>query len=93
MKYDVVGTTAFKKELKLIKKRHKDLEKLRIVVNKLSNGETLDKKYRDHSLIDNKRYKDCRECHIEPDWLLVYRINNDELILLLVETGSHSDLF
>ena len=93
MKYEVVGTTAFKKELKLIKKRQKNLEKLRIVVNKLSNGETLDEKYRDHSLVDNKRFKDCRECHIEPDWLLVYRINNDELILLLVETGSHSDLF
>ena len=93
MKYEVVGTTAFKKELKLIKKRQKNLEKLRIVVNKLSNGETLDEKYRDHSLVDNKRFKDCRECHIEPDWLLVYRINNDELILLLVETGSHTDLF
>lgn len=93
MKYEVVGTSAFKRELKLIKKRHKDLEKLRIVVNKLSNGEVLDEKYRDHSLVDNKRFKDCRECHIEPDWLLVYRINNDELILLLVETGSHSDLF
>lgn len=93
MKYEVVGTSAFKKELKLIKKRHKDLERLRIVVNKLSNGEILDEKYRDHSLVDNKRFKDCRECHIGPDWLLVYRINNDELILLLVETGSHSDLF
>lgn len=67
MKYEVVGTSAFKRELKLIKKRHKDLEKLRIVVNKLSNGEVLDEKYRDHSLVDNKRFKDCRECHIEPD--------------------------
>lgn len=93
MKYEVVGTSAFKKDLKLIKKRHKDLEKLRTVVNKLSNGETLDEKYRDHSLVDSTRFKNCRECHIEPDWLLVYRINNDELILLLVETGSHSDLF
>lgn len=55
MKYEVVGTSAFKRELKLIKKRHKDLEKLRIVVNKLSNGEVLDEKYRDHSLVDNKR--------------------------------------
>lgn len=71
MKYEVVGTSAFKKELKSIKKRHKDLEKLRKVVNMLSNGEELDEKYRDHSLVDNKRFKDCRECHIEPDWLLV----------------------
>lgn len=93
MRYEVVGTSAFKKELKAIKKRYKDLEKLRKVVNMLSNGEELDEKYRDHSLVDNKRFKDCRECHIEPDWLLVYRINNNELILLLVETGSHSDLF
>ena len=93
MRYEVVGTSAFKKELKAIKKRYKDLEKLRKVLNMLSNGEELDEKYRDHSLVDNKRFKDCRECHIEPDWLLVYRINNNELILLLVETGSHSDLF
>lgn len=93
MKYKIIGTSAFKKELKLIKKRHKDLEKLRKIVNKLSNGDTLDEKYRDHSLVDNIRFKNCRECHIEPDWLLVYRICNDELILLLVETGSHSDLF
>jgi mRNA interferase YafQ len=93
MKYEVVGTSAFKKELKIIKKRHIDLEKLRKVVNALSNGEQLEEKYRDHSLVDSTRFKNCRECHIEPDWLLVYRINNDELILLLVETGSHSDLF
>jgi mRNA interferase YafQ len=93
MKYEVVGTSAFKKELKIIKKRHNDLEKLRKVVNALSNGEQLEEKYRDHSLVDSTRFKNCRECHIEPDWLLVYRINNDELILLLVETGSHSDLF
>ena len=59
----------------------------------MSNGETLDVKYKDHPLIDNKYYRDCRECHIEPDWLLVYKYNNDELILYLVGTGSHSDLF
>lgn len=93
MKYEIVGTSAFKKELKIIKKRQKDLDKLRKVVNKLSNGETLDENYRDHSLVDSTRFKNCRECHIEPDWLLVYRINNDELILVLIETGSHSDLF
>lgn len=93
MKYEVVGTSAFKKELKTIKKRHKDLEKLRKVVNTLSTGEQLDQKYHDHNLVDNTRFKNCRECHIEPDWLLIYRINNTELILLLVETGSHSDLF
>lgn len=63
------------------------------VVEILSKGEVLDIKYKDHILIDNKYYRNCRECHIEPDWLLVYKYNNDELILYLVETGSHSDLF
>lgn len=53
----------------------------------------MDSKYRDHQLINDRRYKGCRECHIEPDWLLVYKYNNDELILFLVETGSHSELF
>ena len=53
----------------------------------------LETKYKDHCLINNKLYKDCRECHIEPDWLFVYRYNRDELILLLVATGSHSELF
>lgn len=93
MKYEVTVTTAFKKEFKIIKKRNKDLEKLRIVVEVLAKGEKLDEKYKDHQLVNTSRYRDCRECHIEPDWLLVYRYNNDELILVLVETGSHSDLF
>lgn len=53
----------------------------------------LDLKYKDHLLNDNKYYKNCRECHIEPDWILVYKYNENELILFLVETGSHSDLF
>ncbi len=59
----------------------------------LSIGEKLPEKYKDHQLLNNKKYTDCRECHIEVDWLLVYRIINEELILLLVNTGSHSDLF
>lgn len=93
MKYEVVATSLFKKELKVIKKRSKDLEKLRKVINTLSNNEKLDEKYKDHQLVNSTRFKNCRECHIEPDWLLVYRIDNNELVLLLVETGSHSDLF
>ena len=93
MKYEIVLTNSFKKELKLLKKRNKNLEKLTTVVNALANNETLDKKYKDHQLIDNTRFKNCRECHIEPDWLLVYKKNNTELILFLIETGSHSDLF
>ena len=93
MKYEIILTSSFKKELKVIKKRNKDLNKLTQVINTLANGEELDKKYKDHELYNNKRFKNCRECHIEPDWLLVYKINNQELILFLIETGSHSDLF
>ena len=93
MKYDIILTTAFKKELKNIKKRNKDLSKLTKVVNKLASDQELDSKYRDHTLANNIRFKDCRECHIEPDWLLVYKKNKNELILFLIETGTHSDLF
>ena len=93
MKYEVTATSAFKKELKIIKKRNKDLNKLKLVVDMLANGYALDEKYRDHQLVSTPRFKNCRECHIEPDWLLVYRYNNNELVLVLVETGSHSDLF
>lgn len=93
MKYDIILTTAFKKELKNIKKRNKDLKKLTEVVNKLASGQELDIKYRDHALANNLRFKDCRECHIEPDWLLVYKKNKNELTLFLIEIGTHSDLF
>ena len=93
MQYDIILTAAFKKELKNIKKRNKDLDKLTEVVNKLASGQELDAKYRDHALANNLRFKDCRECHIEPDWLLVYKKNKSELTLFLIETGTHSDLF
>ena len=93
MKYKIVSTSYFKKELKIIKKRQKDLKKLDEIVEKLANKEQLSKKYKDHKLMDTIRYKNCRELHIEPDWLLVYRYDNNRLILVLVETGSHSDLF
>ena len=93
MKYEIILTNAFKKELKLIKKRNKDLSKLTNIVNSLANNETLDEKFRDHQLVNSPRFKNCRECHIEPDWLLVYKKNKHELILFLIETGTHSDLF
>lgn len=92
-KYKVDYTSDFKKEYKRITKQGKNREKIKIVIDKLACGETLEAKYRDHKLIKNKSFKDCRECHIEPNWLLVYRIKEKELILLLVETGSHSELF
>ena len=93
MKYEIILTSAFKKELKNIKKRNKDLSKLTEIVNKLASGQELDANYRDHVLVNNLRFKDCRECHIEPDWLLVYKKNKNELTLFLIETGTHSDLF
>lgn len=74
-----------------MKKRGKDLEKLKYVVNELANQCPLDEKYRDHELTGN--YRNFRECHIEPDWLLIYRIEKGELTLALVRTGTHSDLF
>lgn len=60
-------------------------------MEKLANGEILEAKYRDHALIGN--YKDSRECHIEPDWLLIYEIKNETLVLMLSRVGSHSELF
>ena len=92
-KYKVDYTTEFKKDYKKIKKQNENIEKLKTIIEQLASGNKLEEKYKDHKLNDNKRFKDCRECHIEPDWLLVYRINNNQLILLLVETGTHSDLF
>jgi mRNA interferase YafQ len=63
------------------------------IIDKLSIKEELDPKYRNHKLIDNKYYKDCFECHIKPDWLLVYQYIDDKLLLLLINTGSHSEIF
>ena len=76
-----------------IKKQGKDVEKLKVVVSKLTNGLELEEKYKNHMLTDSKHYKNCGECHIEPDWLLVYQYIDNELILVLVATGSHSELF
>lgn len=84
-------TTKFNKDLKLIKKRGYNIKKLEKVVNKLLNQEILEEKYKDHKLIGD--YEGCRECHIEPDWLLIYYIENDILTLTLSRTGTHSDLF
>lgn len=91
--YEVVLTSAFKRKLKIIKKQNKKLYKLTEVVNKLANNEKLDIKNRDHQLITNLKLKNYRECHIEPDWLLIYKKDDNNLILYLIETGSHSDLF
>lgn len=89
--YGIVQTSLFKKDLKAIKKRGYNLALLKEVVDTLALGLPLAEKYKDHSLIGN--YKGCRECHITPDWLLIYEISENELILYLTRTGTHSDLF
>lgn len=91
MKYHVQYTGKFKKDLKLAKKQGKDLDKLFSVVEILANGEELEGRYFDHGLTG--KYRGTRECHIEPDWLLIYEIMDDKLILILNRIGSHSDLF
>ena len=91
MKYNLQFTSQFKKDLKLAKKQNKDLGKLFEVIDILANGETLDAKYKDHSLTGN--YRGTRECHVEPDWLLIYEIRGDVLVLMHYRLGSHSELF
>ncbi len=91
MKYEVKFTNQFKKDLKLAKKQNRNLDKLFEVVNILAEGGTLDAKYHDHELSGN--YKGTRECHIEPDWLLIYEIQNEVLVLVLYRAGTHSELF
>jgi mRNA interferase YafQ len=86
-------TGQFKKDYKLAVKRGCRPEKLEKVITILVNEQPLPEQYRDHALVNSRNYQDMRECHIEPDWLLVYKIVQDELILKLIRTGSHSDLF
>ena len=83
--------TSFKRDYKRIVKRGYDVSLLEKVIEILANEEKLPEKYKDHSLSGD--YKEFRECHILPDWLLIYKIENDHLILSLSRTGSHSDIF
>ncbi|NLK58383.1 MAG: type II toxin-antitoxin system YafQ family toxin [Tissierellia bacterium] len=91
MKYRIKLTKQFKKDLKLAKNQRKELGKIFEVVEILAQGEKLEPKYRDHDL--SGKYKGTRECHIEPDWLLIYEIRKEILVLMLMRTGSHADLF
>ncbi len=91
MKYEIRRTSQFKKDLKLAKRQNRDLEELFKVIGELAMGEALDAKYRDHELSGN--YKGTRECHIEPDFLLIYERNRDVLVLMLYRAGTHSELF
>lgn len=91
MKYTVKPTSKFKKDLKSVQKRGYDIDLLTDIIKKLANGETLPKENKDHPL--NGNYKGTRECHIQPDWLLIYEISDKDLYLYLTRTGTHSDLF
>lgn len=85
----IFQTSQFKKDLKRLKKRGKNLGKLKEVVEILSNGQTLEDRHRDHALSGN--WIGSRDCHIEPDWILIYRVDGEHLFL--ERSGSHSDLF
>jgi len=87
----IVQTSRFKKDLKIAAKRGCDIAKLKTVLTMLVNDEPLPEKYKDHNLSGN--YGGYSECHIEPDWLLVYRKDDEKLYLILYRTGTHSDLF
>lgn len=90
-KYKIVPTKIFKKDLKIAIKRGYNIELLEKVIELIASGEKLPAKYRDHGL--SGIYKGARECNITPDWLLIYEIENKEVILYLTRTGTHSDLF
>lgn len=90
MKYEIKFTTQFKKDLKLAKKQHKNVDELFEVIEKLAEGKTLEAKYKDHALTGDK--KGIRDCHIDPDWVLLYEKVDDVLILILYRVGSHAEL-
>lgn len=83
----------FKKDYKLAMKRGCNPSHLEEVIKILANEQPLPEKYRDHALVTSRNYKNVRECHIEPDWLLIYKIEKEVLTLQLIRTGTHSDLF
>lgn len=91
MSKQVIWSTQFKKDYKLAMKRGYPIEELDRIIRLLAEDDPLPEKYNDHELSGN--WRGFRECHIQPDWLLVYRIYNNNLILSLARTGTHSDLF
>lgn len=89
--YDIIWTKQFKKDYKLSMKRNLEIKLLDDIIRKLSSGEQLPEKNKDHALTGT--WVGYRECHIQPDWLLIYRLENDLIVLTLARTGSHGDLF
>ena len=90
MKYEIWREAKFKKDFRRLIKRGKDGRKMMKVIGLLAEGRRLPMKYRDHALKGN--WEGFRDCHVESDWVLIYRIDGEELILVLTRTGSHSDL-
>ena len=88
---ELVTTSTFRKDLKIAKKRGYDLSLIEFVIDELLRENTLPQKYKDHVLTGN--YRGFRECHISPDWLLIYVVDKDKLVLIVSRTGTHSDLF
>lgn len=91
MKYEIIQTSQFKKDYKLAQKQGKDMPLLKSILYKLANDEKLPPEQRDHALSNN--FNGYRECHIEPNWLLIYRKSESVLLLTLFRLGSHSELF
>lgn len=93
MTYGIRLSSQFKKDYKTCVKRGLNVEEFEKVLKLLKEGAVLPEKYRDHPLQPSREYKNCRELHIQPNWLLIYKYSNESVILYLVRTGSHSDLF
>lgn len=93
MIYEIRQSSRFRKDFKLCLKRGLDYKKFVEVIELLKNGSSLPEKYLDHPLQNSKDFRNCRELHIQPDWLLIYKYSNNKVILYLVRTGTHSDLF
>lgn len=91
MRYEIKPSNRFKKDIRLLQKRGYDMRLIAEVIQQLSEGKQLHDRYRDHLLTGD--YGGFRECHITPDWLLIYQYRNAELVLILSRTGTHSDLF
>ena len=89
--YEIIYSTKFKKDYKTCQKRNLDISLLQNIIIKLANAQALDYKHFDHKLLGE--YDDCRECHIKPDWLLIYKTDESQNTLSLVRTGTYTDLF
>lgn len=92
-KYELITSNEFNKKLKKVSKQGKDITKLEYILSVLVNDKELEFKYKDHLLQNYKVYKNARECHIDPDWLLIYDKDENQKIIYLITTGSHSDIF